>query len=567
MRATSLPALGIALLLALPASSQTTTKFRITGVVVNESSGTPVPHCQLTPSRVGNERVIVAGRQSQNAVGGTETDDQGRFTIMLPSAGKWRLVASAPGYTTQAFDEHEGYFSAIVLTEHVPAYDLTFRLPPEASLSGTVLDEAGEAVRNAQVRLFTVPPVTPDGKPGAMGTRSFATTDDRGYYEFANLPPGSYRVAVTARPWYATLAQPRRVNASAADSGNSLDPSLDVTYAETWFPGVDDPMQAETLTLHAGDTAQAEFHLVPVPAIHIRVITPPTDTATQGRGNPYYPTVERVGPGSGMGVVPAPITNSQGQIDVGGLAPGLYRIRLQSGNQEPRVALVQVTESGARTVDFNETSDEATITIHFDGAADDENGLQVSFIDIDSGQPVAQLNSRFGGGPGRGRQQQDQTRERVMQVPPGRYEVELRGRPDLYLTGMSAKSAEVTGRVIKVHGGNASLTLHVARGRASVNGVVSSEGVPLVGAMVLLVPAGLDDPSSVTEVARDQTNTDGGFDLPEIIPGQYILLAINNGWQINWKDPSTLNRYLIHGVPLDLRPGAEVKQNVEAQAP
>jgi hypothetical protein len=357
------------------------------------------------------------------------------------------------------------------------------------------------------------------------------------------------------------------VNASGADSSNSLDPSLDVTYAETWYPGVDDPMQAETLTLHAGDTAQAEFHLVPVPAIHIRVITPPNETATQGRGNSYYPTVERVGPSSGMGVIPAPITNTQGQIDVGGLAPGLYRIRLQSGNQEPRVALVQVTESGARTVDFNETSDEATITIHFDGAADDENGLQVSFIDTDSGQPVAQLNSRFGGGPGRGRQQQEQTHERVMQLPPGRYEVVLRGRPDLYLTGMSAKSAEVTGRVIKVHGGNASLTLHVARGRASVNGVVSSEGAPLVGAMVLLVPAGLDDPSSVTEVARDQTNTDGGFDLPELIPGQYILLAINNGWQINWKDPSTLNRYLIHGVPLDLRPGAEVKQNVEAQAP
>jgi protocatechuate 3,4-dioxygenase beta subunit len=511
----------------------------------------------------------MAARQFSGAIAGTDADDRGRFIVTVPSAGMWRLVANAPGYTTQAYEEHQTYASAIVLTEQAPVYDLTFRISPEASVTGTVLDEAGESVRNAQVRLLAVPPASPDGKPGAISTRSVVMTDDRGYYEFANLAPGNYRVAVNTKPWYASSAQPRRpAEGQTNNSASSLDPSLDVTYAETWYPGGDDAARAETISLHAGDTARADFSLVPVPAIHLRLITPPNDTGPQGHAAPYFPVIERVGSGGGVGglVSNSIMSPSQGQIDIGGLSPGLYQIRLQNQNQEPRVALVQVTENGARTVDFNAPSDEANITIHFEGAANDDDSIQVGFIDAETGQRVTQFNPRPGG-PMRGKQQEDRPRERIMQVPPGRYEVVLGGKPDIYLDGMKAQSAEVDGRYIKIHNGTATLTIHTARGRTSVAGAATIDGKPAIGAMVLLVPAGLDDPSSVTLLARDQTNTDGSYDLPAVIPGQYILLAIDNGWQINWKDATTLNRYLIHGVPLDLRPGTEIKQNIEAQAP
>jgi hypothetical protein len=85
--------------------------------------------------------------------------------------------------------------------------------------------------------------------------------------------------------------------------------------------------------------------------------------------------------------------------------------------------------------------------------------------------------------------------------------------------------------------------------------------------MVLLIPAGLDDPGSFTTVARDQTNTDGSFELQNVVPGQYILIAIDRGWNVNWNDRSTLRNYLTQGVPLDLRSNASVKQNIDAQAP
>ena len=85
--------------------------------------------------------------------------------------------------------------------------------------------------------------------------------------------------------------------------------------------------------------------------------------------------------------------------------------------------------------------------------------------------------------------------------------------------------------------------------------------------MVLLVPITIEDPNSITVLLRDQTNTDGSFELANIIPGQYILVAIDHGWQINWGDRSTLRRYLMQGVPVELRSSAIVKQNITAEAP
>jgi hypothetical protein len=84
---------------------------------------------------------------------------------------------------------------------------------------------------------------------------------------------------------------------------------------------------------------------------------------------------------------------------------------------------------------------------------------------------------------------------------------------------------------------------------------------------VLLVPAGLENPDSFTHVVQDQTNTDGSFNLDEIIPGQYILIAVDQGWKIDWKNSSNLLKYLSVGIPLDLRAETKLQQNLSVQAP
>ena len=559
--------------------SSDTTHYEITGVVINSVGGDPVPHCHLTPNLVGRRGPVGRGgfgiRQFPAQDNGFDCDLRGHFTVTLPSAGAWRLTASARGFVSQAFDEHEGYYSSdIVLTAEAPTKDIEFRLSPEATITGVVLDEAGEPVRNAQIMLQNVPPPSPGGPQPVGATRGSARTDDRGMYELANLSPGEYRLSIHAVPWYTVGGQ--TLLPANANTDTSLDPSLDFAYPLTWFPGVSDASLAETIVLHAGDTRQADFHLVPIPSIHMRILTPPR---VNNAPAPTVPIVQQIGTGGGgQNFVQVTTRMDQsGQIDVGGLTPGVYQVRLAGPNQEGHSALVEVTANSARTLDLTAPSrDMARISLRFDSVADSDSnsgqgrngGVQVTLIDTDTQRGSFSSNGTEGGGPGLARRdQRDPSADRIIEVPPGRYEVVLNGRPNIFLTGLTAKGAETAGRYVTVGAGESTLTVHVASGRASLSGIATLEGKPCVGAMVLLVPITIEDPNSITVLLRDQTNTDGSFELANIIPGQYILVAIDHGWQINWGDRSTLRRYLMQGVPVELRSSAIVKQNITAEVP
>jgi hypothetical protein len=561
------------------------THYEITGVVINSITGDPVPRCHLTPTlngRAGFEgragllnRGNFGNRQFPAQATEFDCDARGHFTVSVPSAGAWHLVASALGFVSAAYDEHAGYSSAVVLTAEAPTVNLEFRLSPEASIVGQVLDEAGEPVRNAQIMLQNVPPPTAGGPQPVGGTRSAARTDDRGMYEMANLAPGSYRLSLHAQPWYAGASvQAMR----GSDTGtNSTDPSLDMAYPITWFPGADDPSLAETIVLHAGDTRQADFHLVPMPSIHMRILVPPrASNGPNTSAMPAFPLIQQMSPGAGQTFVQATTRYDQrsGEIDVGGLTPGMYQVRLAGPNQEGHSAVVEVSANSTRTLDLNAPAgDMARIRLHVDGVADGDSdsraerngGFQVALVGTDA-QRGTFFSNNEGMGFGR-RDQRDSNADRTLEVPPGRYEVVLQGRPNFFVTGLTAKGAETAGRYVTVGAGDSTLTVHVASGRAVLSGIATLDGKPCVGALVLLVPITIEDPNSITVLGQDQTNTDGSYDLANVLPGQYILVAIDNGWQINWGDPSTLRRYLMQGVPVDLKSSALVKQNVVAQAP
>src|SRR5258708_1787516 len=153
------------------------TRYEITGVVINSVDGSPVSRCHLTPN-LGGPRVGGGGgggsRQFPAPANSFDCDAHGHFTVTVPSTGAWRLTASARGFVSQAYDEHQLFSSAIVLTAEAPTKDITFRLSPEASIVGVVLDEAGEPVRNAQVALRSVPRPAPGGPQPGGTTRGGA---------------------------------------------------------------------------------------------------------------------------------------------------------------------------------------------------------------------------------------------------------------------------------------------------------------------------------------------------------------------------------------------------------
>lgn len=557
------------------ASKPAPQQYRITGVLVNSVDGSPVRKGHLEAALSGRGRQ--AGQRLGTGENTADTDDRSRFVLSLPSAGMWNVTAWARGFVRQGYQQHEEYTTGLVLTRAEPSMDVRFALSPDAEISGTVTNEAGESIRGAQVSLVRVRTSTLGLAERAVVGARVTMTDDRGIYEFDDLEPGSYRVRVVAQPWYAVAARQRR---STTGNDPPLDPSLDVAYQPTWFPGVADPDAAETLVLKGGDSQEADVGLTPVPAIHLLVDPPSSTTSNAGRNAQPWPIIQQVNqaalPGGFM--QESIHRNAQGQFDVDGLTPGLYQVRINGPDGQVRMSLVHVTADGSPTVNFDTASSAARVSFHVDGLRDAlPNLLIAALIDPENQRVVASTNlgsmprpiARLNNPPGTPGNGATTPEEHVpsIDVPAGQYEVVMMGQPDLYLAGVTAQGAQATGRAVTLPAGESSLTLHVVKGRATLTGFASFKGKPAVGAAIMLVPATLGQTGALQMVRRDQSNSDGSFNIAQVIPGQYILIAINDGWNINWKDNETLERYLAGGVAVDLSGGNAVAENVAAQAP
>ena len=252
-------------------------------------------------------------------------------------------------------------------------------------------------------------------------------------------------------------------------------------------------------------------------------------------GDRCFPQIERVTNEGNPFVSTSIQTDARGQIDVGGLSPGLYRVTLrgQGGAQTP--SFLRVTAGAARTLDLSAAMPVCELTLRFEGAAADTGRLQVVLTDVDTGATFRSfgqggLQRRRGAPANGGGEPAASEDDRKLDVPPGKYRVTLGGNADVYLAGILTKGQSTSGRVVSVSDGGSVLTLKLASGRATVRGVATKAGAPLLGAMVMLVPASFGQVDSIPVLRRDETNTDGSFLIEEVIPGDYILVAIDNGW-------------------------------------
>jgi len=559
-----------------PAQSRAiASEFRITGTVVDEVTGAPLAHCRLMATLIPP---IGAGRGGIEAASSTSTesvqsDATGQFTILVPSAGAWRLTGSGRGYRSQSYEQHDGFSSAVVLTNSRPSFSLTLRLVPDAEIEGTVFDEAGEPIRGATVALLTSRSADPDLPQRPPQHRGTTVTDDRGHYDFSDLAPGDYLVSLHARPWYAT--------AGAGDSTDAKPNPLDVVYPPMWYPGVTDFSSATALSLQPGDQREADFHPIPQPSFHLRIAAP--SIANRANGMPV-PNVTELSPDGTERAVQTEIQrDDQGNWNISGLAPGSYEVHASSpGNGPAARSLIDLNASSPRIVDLNSASPLASVTITVE-APGNPPALQVNLISMASGHASTVQISTAGPGSSfrsRGtRVNSDPSSDNAIgsvgapdpnhtvQLQPGDYEVVLDGAGDHYLSDITASGAESTGRIVHLNAGPAHLVLHIAGGRASLSGIAKLHGQPVVAATVLLVPATLGDSRGMTTMRRDQTNTDGSFDLDNVLPGAYILIAIDHGWTINWRDPTTLRRYLTGGIAVDIVPGAALRRDIAVQNP
>jgi hypothetical protein len=146
----------------------------------------------------------------------------------------------------------------------------------------------------------------------------------------------------------------------------------------------------------------------------------------------------------------------------------------------------------------------------------------------------------------------DKGEAELHQIPAGRYEVFLLNSGKTYsIARMSAEGAEVSGHTVTITAGSSpSIALTAIPGSVMVEGVVKRAGKPFAGAMVVLVPKDVEGNRDLFR--RDQSDLDGTFTLQNVTPGSYTLVAIENGWDLDWSQPGVIAVYSKHGRSLEV---------------
>ncbi len=528
----------IALMLVLlwlrsgPAAAQSS---HISGKVVDARSGQALARCVVEITPTDNHSPSVS----------FETGDDGRFDFAGVAFGKYELSAAKRGYLTQSYQQHEDFWTAIAVGPDLISADLLFRLTPQAVFYGTVIDESGEPVRRAQVHVYE-----DRERDGIRSTqqRQMVITDDRGMYELANVPPGNYFLSVSAQPWYAgsgnrlhspahlDIAQPAVVN-----------PALDVAYPTTFYPNAIDSDDAIPIPIRGGERIEANMTLNAQHALrlqlHLAIAADGGVGVSMARNvfgqlEPMYTSTQ---------------TNNQGDVEISGVIPGQYEVTVTRsvGRSQPESTHFTANIADGAT-ELAADNDVSEVTVSGKVTSLDSK-VRFAGISLAASHPqrsyFAPLNDAG---------------EFSVQVPPGEYQV-VSQIPQMYFASVTSLDTPVKGRMIEVKAGAApKLEIVAGNGYGQVEGAAQRDGHPAGGVMVLLAPEDAKD--NQTLFRRDQSDSDGTFLLSNIIPGRYRLLAIEEGWDLNWADPNVLAAYLQKSIRIQVRAHDKLQQPVEVQA-
>lgn len=491
-----------------PGPAEMPGRYAIRGVLANALSGEPVPRATIEALRDEDGHVVAT----------TITDSEGRFSLDHLAASKYELSAMKRGFLAAFYDQHDEFSSAIVTGPDQDTTHLNFKLAPAAILRGTVTSDDGDPVADARIMLFQrsrYPRIS-----GRVGPRETTMTDDTGAYEFTDLDKGEYLLAVIAEPWYA-------LHEGAPEKRNA---ALDVVYPVTYFDSTTDEASASPISLGAGSREEANISLHAVAALHLTVPFP-----RQAEGSVQPPQLEQ----TIFGVTISSVGESSqdpfktGTMEMDGIAPGHYQL-----TQGDPARIVDLDLSASGQVDptgGNLANIVAGRLRMLSGApAPDEATVSLQRIDNNPGQYIYASMAHHG-------------QFKFDEVPPGEWTFAVTsGNRALSVVSIAAGGpARQAGDEITLRERTPELLVTLSDSETDVKGFASKDGKGFAGAMIVLLPRNPAQWRALTR--RDQSDSDGSFVLHNVAPGDYTLVAIADGWELDWTNAEAMARYLTGG--------------------
>ena len=536
LRAGCVLVLAVTLLPGAAAEAGQTNAWRVGGVVVNSVTGQPMARVRMSLRSTDPPGPPVFAM----------SDEAGRFSFNDITRGEFDLTAERTGFPRQSLGQKRlggGFGSAVITGPGLDMEHLVFQLVPASAISGRVTDDQGDPVQHAMVELFRSSVVSGRRR---VAIYSYTNTDDVGDFRFSGLGAGSYYLAVSGQPWYGSRNEilPRLPKRQGEKGRNA---PAKAAYPLTYYPDATDPRAASTVVLKPGQESVANIAVQTTTGVHVSV-------ALQEATGKVWAALTT--PGLEGNDVFLRVNNEVGPAVVfGAITPGRYKVVASSEARPAEVEMKEV-EVGDSDVEVQlEPGGTPRVEgkVELDsGVADALRGAYVQFWDPEKNRGSAAPLSPDG--------------SFSMRLAQGRYGVSIGGVKNLSLRELSVDGAPSREAAVDIEQPvTREMKIRATFSSARVQGHVYRGDAVIVGAMVVLVPSA--ESGNPFDVHAYQTDADGSFDFQAVRPGRYVLLAVEDGTELEYANAAVLAPLRAKGTSIELAPQETLHERIEVIVP
>jgi hypothetical protein len=494
-----------------PTGEHSSTVCVVSGRVVAAAEGGP-----LKSARVA----LIPNNRTRDEIYAATTDSDGQFVLKDVPPGRYRFLGTHNGFVDEEYTgKSSGAPVLLSLGAGQKVSDVLFRMTTAAVITGRVTNDDGEAMVRVQVVALRQPSEDDMEDEGPFSRRTqklrtaaSARTDDRGIYRIFGLEPGDYYIRVTdsQQPGFDT----------PVGESSWLQQELGSEYAPVCYPGVPQLHQAQIVPVKAGEETQADVLIRHVKTVDVagHVVGPKGVTADAFvhldpvDAEDYFSSEHRAD------------TDDKGFFRFRSVPEGSYWINVNCRGEKDSVYETrarQKIEVGSENID--------SLTISLTGGSTIQGRIIVNGTNItDISRAIVDLSpvegdDQFGG---MGRVAKDGTFE-ITSVHDGSYAVYMwMPGEGHYTKSIRYGGDDVLEKGLQVERGDTGGKLEIVMGSdcAQLEGVVTDEDGPVIGARVRIVP---DAETPYNRFRRSSTTTDqvGKFSLVGLAPGKYRLVA------------------------------------------
>ena len=469
------------------------------------------------------------------------TDDLGQYEFQGVAAGAYQVAATRAGFITIQYGQRRpSDIGESIELRSGETRNLDIALPRPGAIVGRVLDDGGEPVAGASVRVLHVRYAEGRRRLVEVGNDSGCVryapgcgtltrhTDDRGVYRIYDLPPDEYIVS------------------AAVGQVVSGGPSADLPgYSTSYFPGTAIPGAAQRLAVDLEQTVTGiDVPLARAPTARI------AGTIIDSAGHPVSEGLILTPSHRSTMLVTSPIgarIDSDGRFEFPNVASGEYVIQANQRRGDP----FDEGESASQFVTVANT-DVADVTIRlsrgsvlkgrvmFEGNSSPGSffGIDIQAVPVDMDRTPQNLD-----GPASARIQRDGT-------------FDMTGLSGPRVLRLTDAPADLMLKAVRLNGRDVSDTpLLFGTAAQSITGldVVLTDRVSEVTGRALDARRGVADATVIIFLADRAwgrglrflasvtTRKDGGFTVRNLPPGDYHAAATTRVKPGEWRDPDLLD--------------------------